>query len=254
MASLLRAYQLGPGSYYLIETAMPADILLATAQIPDTRKELRLYQQTDGMYSIKMPGRGELMNTRAHGSERALAELACERITAHGHPRSGRGHPRLLVGGLGMGFTLAAALDALGPQAQVVVAELVPEVVDWNREITGEAAGHPLADPRTTVYIGDVAALLRAEPAGFDAILMDVDNGPEALARRENDWLYTVAGLEVTRRALRPRGILTVWSAAPDRLFTARLSNSGFQVEEVPVRTHRRKGSRHHIWVCSPKG
>lgn len=225
---------------------MPSDLLLATAEIPDTRKELRLYQQAGGMYSIKMPGRGELMNTRAHGSEKALADLACERI-------AGLERPRVLVGGLGMGFTLAAALEALGPKAEVVVAELVPEVVDWNRDITGEAAGHPLADPRTSVYVGDVAALLRDEPAGFDAVLMDVDNGPEALARRENDWLYTVTGLETTRRALRPGGVLTVWSAAADRLFTARLHNAGFKVEEVPVRTHRRKGARHHIWVCTAK-
>jgi len=226
---------------------MPSDILLATARIPDTQKELRLYQ-AGALFSIKMPGRGELMNTRAHGSERALAELACERI-------ADREQPRVLVGGLGMGFTLAAALQALGPQAEVVVAELVPEVVDWNRDITGEAAGHPLADQRTTVHVGDVGELLRTERAGFDAILMDVDNGPEALVRRENDWLYTVAGLEVTRLALRPHGVLTVWSAAPDRLFTARLHNAGFNVEEVPVRAHRaRKGSRHHIWVCSLKG
>lgn len=229
------------------ETAMIPDVLLASATIPDTRKELRLYQRGE-MFSIKIAGRGELMNSRVHGSEIALAELACERI-------AGRTQTRVLVGGLGMGFTLAAALRVLGPEAEVVVAELVPEVVDWNREIMGEPAGHPLADPRSTVYVGDVGNLLREQRAGFDAILMDVDNGPEAMIRRENDWLYSVAGLETTRRALRPQGVLAVWSAGPDRLFSSRLHNAGFKVEEVTVRPHKAgKGPRHHIWLAAAKG
>ena len=184
-------------------------ILLGSAAIPDTDKELKLYRSGD-VFSIKIPGRGELMNSRTHGSEKALAELACTHL-------GGRRRPRLLVGGLGMGFTLAAALGAAGPGAEVVVAELVPEVVSWNRNLMGEPAGHPLRDPRTEVYVGDVGELIRRETRGFDAILMDVDNGPEALVRRANDWLYGPAGLRATRAALRPSGVLAVWSATPDR-------------------------------------
>jgi spermidine synthase len=219
-------------------------ILLASASIPGTTKELRLFQRGEE-FSIKIPGRGELMNSRSHGSEKALAELACVRIAA-------REEPRVLVGGLGMGFTMAAALQALGPQAQVEVAELVPEVVEWNRGAMGEPAGHPLADPRSSVYIGDVGDLLRERAGAYDAILLDVDNGPEALIRRENDWLYTVEGLKAARHALRAQGVLAVWSAGPDRLFKGRLHHAGFQVEEVVVRPHRAgKGARHYIWLAS---
>jgi len=216
--------------------------LLGSAPIPGTRTELKLYQRGDE-FSIKIPGRGELMNSRVHGSEKALADLACARITHCGQPR-------ILIGGLGMGFTLAAALQALGPSAEVVVAELVPEVVQWNREIMGAPSGHPLADPRSTVYVGDVADQIRGQRAAFDAILLDVDNGPEAMIRRENDWLYTVAGLEAMLGALRPGGVLAVWSAGPDRLFTSRLVNAGFRVKEEVVRPHRAgKGPRHVIWL-----
>lgn len=218
-------------------------VLLGTALIPDTRKELMLYQHGE-KFSITIPGRGELMNSRVHGSEKALAELACQRMT-------GSSRPRLLIGGLGMGFTLAAALEAVGPDSEVVVAELVPEVVEWNRELMGAPAGHPLADPRSTVFVGDVADILRQEPGGFDAIMMDVDNGPAAMIRRENDWLYTVKGLQVTRQALRPGGILAIWSAGPDKLFQTRLRHAGFDVEEVIVRPHRAgKGPRHYIWLA----
>ncbi len=217
-------------------------ILLGTALIPDTRTELQLFQSGD-LFSIMIPGRGDLMNSRVHGSEKALAHLACERL-------GDRAKPRLLIGGLGMGFTLAAALNTLGPEADVVVAELVPEVVTWNRTLIGAPAGHPLADPRSSVYVGDVAALIRREPRGFDAILMDVDNGPEALVRRENNWLYSAAGLRATRDALRPRGVLAVWSAGPDRGFSIRLRRAGFDVREHVVRPHRPgKGPRHYVWV-----
>lgn len=219
-------------------------ILLDTAVIPDTDKEMRLYRSGD-LFSIKILGRGDLMNSRMHGSEKALAQLACERMGA-------TTKPRLLVGGLGMGFTLAAALQAVGPDAKVVVAELVPEVVEWNRTLIGEPAGHPLADPRSTVFVGDVGDLIRERASGFDAILMDVDNGPEALIRRENDWLYGAAGLQATRRALRRHGVLAVWSASPDGPFTKRLRQAGFGVEEVTVRPHRAgKGPRHHIWLAT---
>lgn len=221
-------------------------ILLGTATIPDTRTELRLYRSGD-LFSIKIPGRGDLMNSRMHGSERALATLAFERL-------GGKRDARLLIGGLGMGFTLAAALEALGPRGEVVVAELVPEVVEWNREWLGVAAGTPLADPRSTVFVGDVADLIRREPQGFDAILMDVDNGPEALVRGANDWLYAPAGLRTTRAALRGGGVLAVWSAGPDRGFTARLRQAGFDSSEHVVRPHRPgKGPRHHIWVANAR-
>jgi spermidine synthase len=219
-------------------------ILLGTATIPDTDKEMRLYQSGD-LFSIKIPGRGDLMNSRMHGSEEALANLAFERLT-----RSKRA--RVLIGGLGMGFTLAAALKTIGPDAEVVVAELVPEVVTWNRDLIGAPAGHPLADRRSTVYVGDVADLIRREAGGFDAILMDVDNGPEALVRRANGWLYGSTGLRATRAALRPRGVLAVWSASPDGTFSKRLQQTGFDVREHVVRPHRAgKGPRHHIWIAA---
>jgi spermidine synthase len=218
-------------------------VLLATALIPDTATELKLYQAGE-LFSIKILGRGDLMNSRVHGSEKALAELACDKLRAVQSPR-------VLIGGLGMGFTLAAALQTLGPDAEVTVAELVPEVVEWNRTLIGAPAGHPLADSRTRVYVGDVAELIRKHAGGFDAILMDVDNGPEALVRRENDWLYGAPGLQATRAALRPRGVLAVWSSSPDQPFGKRLQHAGFDVREHVVRPHRAgKGPRHVIWIA----
>jgi len=226
---------------------MPSHALLATAPIPGTDVELKLYEYRD-RFAISIPGRGELMNTRVHGSEIALAERACARI-------AGRERARILIGGLGMGFTLAAALGASGPDAEVLVAELVPEVVDWNREIVGEPSGHPLRDPRAAVHVGDVSDVLRAPGSGFDAILMDVDNGPEGLIRRENDWLYAPAGLAATRSALRPGGVLAVWSASADEAFTRRLRDAGFEVDLQMVRPNRaRKGPRHWIWFATRRG
>ncbi len=217
---------------------------IGTALIPGTKIELHLYQSGE-LYSIKIPGRGDLMNSRMHGSEKALAELACANI-------AGVEKPRLLVGGLGMGFTLAAALQAVGPAAEVVVAELVPEIVGWNRTLIGAAAGQPLADPRSSVYVGDVADLIRRSAGGFDAILMDVDNGPEALVRAENEWLYSGDGLRAARLALRRGGVLAVWSAGPDRAFSKKLQQVGFEVSEHVVRPHRPgKGPRHVIWIAT---
>ena len=217
-------------------------ILLGTALIPDTDKEMQLYQSGE-LFSIKIPGRGDLMNSRSHGSEKALADLACEKLDHNAKPR-------LLIGGLGMGFTLAAALKAVGPDAELVVSELVPDVVTWNRTLMGAPAGNPLADRRSHVVVGDVADIIRQEPAGFDAILMDVDNGPEALVRRKNNWLYSPTGLRATRAALRPRGVLAVWSSSPDRPFCKRLRQAGFDVREHMVRPHRAgKGPRHYIWI-----
>ena len=217
---------------------------IGTASIPGKGSELRLLQRNDE-FSIRITGTpGELMNTRLHGSEDALAELACRRV-------ADRPQARVLVGGLGMGFTLAAALKALGADAEVVVAELVPGVVEWNRGPLGTAAGNPLADPRTRVSVGDVGELLRREPGGFDAIMLDVDNGPEGLTRRENDWLYSPEGLATAQQALRPDGVLAVWSAGQDPAFTERLRRVGLLVETVTVRAQRPgKGARHYIWLA----
>ncbi|MGB0514991.1 MAG: spermidine synthase [Wenzhouxiangellaceae bacterium] len=222
---------------------MPRSKLLATARIPDTETELKLHEHRD-RFAISIPGRGELMNTRVYGSEIVLAEQALQRAPE-------RKDQRVLIGGLGMGFTLAAALSKAGHDAEFVVAELVPEVVDWNRDLVGEPSGHPMRDRRVRVHVGDVAEVLHAPGPGFDAILMDVDNGPEGLIRAKNDWLYGHAGLEIARAALRPGGVLAVWSATPDHGFTKRLEASGFQVETQTVRPHRAgRGARHHLWFA----
>jgi spermidine synthase len=210
--------------------------------VPGNGGELRLYQRGDE-FSIKLSGRGELMNSRVHGSEDALAEQSCARL-AEG------GEPRLLIGGLGMGFTLAAALRRLGEQGRVDVAELVPAVVAWNRGPLGEPAGYPLQDPRVTVRAGDVARILKVGQPVYDAILLDVDNGPEGLTRKENDWLYGMDGLSAACASLRPRGVLAVWSAGPDQDFLQRLRKTGFEVDEVRVRTRGTKGARHVIWFA----
>jgi len=204
--------------------------------------ELCLYQR-GAEFSIRITGRGELMNSRTHGSEDALAELTCARL-------ENSINPRLLIGGLGMGFTLAAALRCLGDQAQVVVAELVPGVVAWNRGILGEPAGRPLRDPRVRLYEKDVARVMKTGVQAYDAILLDVDNGPEGLTRKENDWLYGEDGLNEACAALRPGGVLAVWSAGPDQAFLQRLYKAGFEVEEARVRAHGSKGARHVIWFA----
>lgn len=216
--------------------------LLDSARIPGNGGELSLYQR-GGEFSIKIAGRGELMNSRVHGSEDALAELTCARLV-------NRADPRLLVGGLGMGFTLAAALRHLGDAARVVVAELVPGVVAWNRGVLGESAGYPLQDARVSVREKDFARILDVETQAFDAILLDVDNGPDGLTRKENDWLYGEDGLNAACAALRPGGVLAVWSAGPDQAFLQRLRKVGFEVEEVRVRAHGSKGARHVIWFA----
>ena len=217
-------------------------ILLDSAPVPGNGGELRLYRRGDE-FSIKLSGRGELMNSRVHGSEDALAEQTCARL-AEGI------EPRLLIGGLGMGFTLAAALRHIGDQGRVEVAELVPAVVAWNRGPLGESAGHPLQDPRVTVRAGDVARILMAGRPMYDAILLDVDNGPEGLTRKENDWLYGMDGLNAACASLRPHGVLAVWSAGADQDFLQRLRKVGFDVDEVRVRARGSKGARHIIWFA----
>lgn len=209
--------------------------------MPGNGGELQLYQRGDE-FSIKLAGRGELMSSRVHGSEEVLAEQSCIRL--------GVEHPRLLIGGLGMGFTLAAALRHVGQQAQITVAELVPAVVTWNRGPLGACAGHPLEDPRVSIYAGDVAHLLKRSPQVYDAILLDVDNGPEGLTHQNNNWLYSMDGLNAAYAALAPAGILAIWSAGPAPEFMQRLQKVGFEVEEVTVRAHGKKGARHIIWFA----
>jgi len=216
--------------------------LLDKAPVPGNSKELRLYRR-GREFSIRVHG-CELMNSRAHGSEDALAELACARV-------ADRPRPRVLIGGLGMGYTLASALRRLGASARVVVAELVPEVVQWNRGPLADLAGHPLQDTRVTVREVDVARILQAEHQAYDAILLDVDNGPDGLSLQSNNWLYSPAGLDAAFAALKPEGVLAVWSASPDRSFTRRLRQAGFVVDEVPVRARgQRGGGRHTIWIA----
>lgn len=183
------------------------------------------------------------MNTLEHESEDSLAMLTCSEIADHPQPR-------VLIGGLGMGFTLAAALRYLGDDAEVVVGELVPAVVTWNQGSLGEHAGHPLQDNRTTVRVGDVTKILRAERKAFDAILLDVDNGPEGLTRKKNNWPYNMDGLTESYTALRQGGVLAVWSAGPDRDFMERLRKVGFMVKQVRVRSDGKQGDLHAIWLA----
>ena len=187
----------------------------------------------------------ELMNSRTSGSEEALATLACAQI-------GGRHAPRLLIGGLGMGFTLRAALAVLPRQAVVEVAELVPAVIGWARGPMAALHGDTLDDPRTRLFEGDVLVPIRAATAGYDAILLDVDNGPDGLSRSGNDVLYNLAGLYAAYRALRPGGVLAVWSNAPDAAFVQRLRTTGFTVREHVVHAHagRRGGARHVVWIA----
>jgi spermidine synthase len=217
-------------------------VFLESAQVPGNGGELGLYRRGEE-FSIRV-GNRELMNSRVHGSEEALATMACARI-------ADRIAPRILIGGLGMGYTLAAALRGLGSEGRVAVAELVPAVVAWNRGPLSALAGHPLRDGRVTVQEVDVAQILRAAHQAYDAILLDVDNGLEGLAWRENDWLYARPGLEATHTALRPAGVLAVWSSAPHQVFTQRVRRVGFAVDEVhvPARSSA-KGRRHTIWFA----
>ncbi|MBM7851495.1 spermidine synthase [Methylopila capsulata] len=217
-------------------------IHLDTAQAPGGGGVLKLARRGDE-FSIRI-GQIELMNSRLSGSEKALATLACERIRD-------RVRPRVLIGGLGMGFTLGAALGALPAGASVVVAELVPAVVAWARGPMSEIFGTSLGDPRVTIVQDDVAAVMRADRGGYDAILLDVDNGPEALTQASNDGLYGLEGLGDARAALKGGGVLAVWSQGPDKSFGARLFKSGFKVEGHRVRAHRAgKGGRHVIWLA----
>lgn len=214
-------------------------VLLDTAQVPGDGGELRLMQR-GAEFSIRL-GHNELMNSRLGGSEEALATLACEKIRSHNAPR-------ILIGGLGMGFTLRAALGAVGADATVVVAELVPAVVAWARGPMAEVFGQSLADPRVSVREADVRHSI-SKPAAFDAILLDVDNGPDAFTAPGNANLYGSRGLERARTALVPGGRLGVWSVADDRAFMGRLTGVGFAVERHKIAPHPGSGARHIVWI-----
>jgi spermidine synthase len=214
--------------------------LLDKAAVPDGG-ELRLMRR--GTEFSIMLGQNELMNSRLGGSEAALATLACERMRA-------AEAPQILIGGLGMGFTLRAALAAVGAEARIVVAELVPAVVAWARGPMAEVFGQSLADRRVSIRELDVGLLIRSGASTYDAILLDVDNGPEGLSRTANDALYDAKGLSVARTALRAGGVLAVWSSGPDANFTQRLRSAGFAVDEIRSRASgSRGGSRHIIWI-----
>ena len=216
--------------------------LLATAQVPGG-KELRLFRR-DRDYMIVLD-RNELMNSRMSGSEEALATLTCGRL-------KNRKTPRLLIGGYGMGFTLRAALKILPAGASVVVVELAPEIIAWARGPMAELTAGCLDDPRVAVIEDDVAAIIGSAHSRYDAILLDVDNGPDGLTRAENDGLYSATGLAAAKSALVPGGILAVWSAGDDPAFTRRLATSGFTVDPVKVRARSvGKGAQHMIWLAT---
>ncbi len=215
---------------------------LDTTEVPGMGDELVLYKRNDE-YSIRTGG-FELMNSRMHGSEDALSALTLQRISEPG--------PKILIGGLGMGYTLAAALKYLEEKGEVHVAELVPGVIRWNRNHLGHLAGHPLSAPNIRVFETDVAHIIKKSSGLYDAILLDVDNGPEGLTRKENDSLYSTEGLAAAKQALKPSGILSVWSSAPNEAFTKKLEKAGFSVEVKQVHARRsKKGGRHTIWFAS---
>ena len=215
--------------------------LVGSARVPDDGGKLRLYQR-DAEFSLRLANT-ELMNSRMHGSEDSLAHLACATL-------KNVQEASVLIGGLGMGFTLRGVLDRLGSNSKITVAELVPEVVRWNREWLGSLNEHPLEDKRVTVYEEDIASVLKQKSASFDAILLDVDNGPEGLTQQSNAWLYSARGLAAASASLKSEGVLAVWSAHLSRTFTKRLYRAGFKVEEERVRARGKRGARHTIWLA----
>ena len=220
--------------------------LLGRAQTPGGGAELVLYRR-GSEFSIKADN-WELMNSRTYGSEEAMAKLGCQSLAKH--PRA-----RVLIGGLGMGYSVRTALDILGQDAQVVVAELVPAVVEWNRGVLADLAGRPLDDGRVELHEADVAQLIKTAGGSYDSIMLDVDNGPEAMVREGNDWLYGNSGLAAAYAALRRGGKLAIWSAGPQSAFVRRLRSVGFEVDEVKVRargkSNRKGGSHHVVWVAT---
>jgi spermidine synthase len=218
-------------------------VLIDTVPLPDGRGDIRLIQRADE-FSI-MLGTIALMNSRLSGSEEAMASLSWERI-------SDRPHAHMLIGGLGMGFTLRAALAELPATARITVAELMPAVLSWARGPMAPIFDGCLDDPRVDIQIDDVRNTIRTGKGSYDVILLDVDNGPDGLTIETNDALYSMGGLAAAKAALRPGGVLAVWASAPDRTFTERLKRAGFKVEEERVRANRKKrGSRHVIWLAT---
>ncbi len=206
-------------------------------------KELVFYER-DGVFTIRVDG-FELMSSRAHGSEEDMAALVLAEVASR--------QPHALVGGLGMGYTLRAVLDALPPRGRVTVAELLPDVVRWNRDHLAHLTGSPLDDARVELAVGDVARIISARPATFDAILLDVDNGPAALTDRRNAQLYVARGLATIKRSLLPSGVLGVWSAGPDREYERALQRAGYRFRVETVRARRgAKGPKHTIFVARP--
>ncbi|MGA1852261.1 spermidine synthase [Sphingobium sp. HT1-2] len=216
--------------------------LLGTAAVPGGQ-ELRLYRR-GGDFMIVLD-RNELMSSRMSGSEKALALMTLERLGK-------RAGLHMLIGGYGMGFTLRAALAEMDAKAQITLAELVPEIIEWARGPMVDLAAGCLDDPRVRLVMDDVAHVIAAGHGSYDAILLDVDNGPDGLTADANDRLYTNAGLSSAMRALKPGGILAIWSAGSDATFTRRLQNAGFSVEEVAVKARDNgKGPRHVIWFAT---
>jgi len=212
------------------------------AKVPGHAGDVTLLKR--GMEFSIRTAETELMNSRVHGSEDALAELTYSRINQ-------KSNLRILIGGLGMGYTLAAALELSKPDTRIIVSELIPAVVRWNREHLGHLAGMPLTDPRVSVEEEDVAKIISRKKDLWDAILLDVDNGPAGLTRKSNDRLYGRFGLEKSFLALRPEGILAVWSSAIDETFTHRLKQCGFKTKTLTVRARKSgKGSKHTIWIA----
>ena len=222
-------------------------ITIDSTVVPASATELTLWQCNDD-FAIRLSGvPGDLMNSRRHHSEDALAEFACTRLSAIENAQ-------ILVGGLGMGFTLSSVLKTVSVSAEVIVAELVPAVVEWNRGLLGRCAGRPIEDGRTRVHLGDVSDLLKQRADKFDAILLDVDNGPEPMTHSDNEWLYSRAGLKRIYEKLRPEGIVAIWSVKADHAFTKRLKQTGFNVQLRTVRARPGKGSRHTIFVAQKPG
>lgn len=213
------------------------------AEVPGGEEEVIL-RKRGTEFSIRVAAT-ELMNSRIHGSEDALAELTCSRISR----KPGR---RILLGGLGMGYTLAAALQHSEDDSLITVAELIPAVIRWNRQHLGHLAGNPLADGRVFVRQEDVAKTITREKSIWDAIILDVDNGPDGLTRKVNDRLYGLSGLKNAFLALRTGGVLSIWSSGTDEQFTSRLKQCRFQTEIVTVRARKPgKGARHTIWLAT---
>ena len=216
--------------------------LLSTAIVPGGGEELRLFRR--GSDYMIVAGRNELMSSRMSGSEEALAVMTVERL--------GNRAAHLLIGGYGMGYTLRASLDALSAEGRITVAELVPEIVTWAKGPMAAMTAGCLDDPRVELVIGDVADAIGE--GHYDAILLDVDNGPDGLTRASNNRLYSPRGLDAAKAALRPGGILAIWSAAPDRAFTRALGEAGFAVDEVAVRARANgKGAKHVIWFATKR-